>query len=57
MRDECTELELRLTGDRAVGLWGVLGEGGRQALHRVWSAVDAADETAGSASGRETGGR
>lgn len=61
VRDECTELELRLVGDRAVGLWGALGEGGRQALHHVWRAVDAADETtdgtAGSAPSRETGGR
>ena len=61
VRDECTELELRLAGDRAVGLWGALGEGGRQALYRVWCAVNAADETTdrttGSASDRETGGR
>jgi|GEM_PF-3381283 len=61
VRDECTELELRLVGDRAVGLWGALGEDGRQALYRVWRAVDAADEaadgTAGIAPGHETGGR
>lgn len=61
VRDECTELELRLAGDRAVGLWGAAGEGGRQALYRVWCAVDAADETtdrtAGSAPGCQTGGR
>lgn len=25
VRDECTELELRLIGDRAVGLWGPRG--------------------------------
>lgn len=36
VRDECTELELRLAGDRAVGMWGAHGERGRQALYRVW---------------------
>lgn len=35
VRDECTELELRLAGDRVVGMWGAHGEGGRQALHRA----------------------
>jgi WhiB family transcriptional regulator, redox-sensing transcriptional regulator len=54
VRDECIELELRLAGDRVVGLWGALGEGGRQALHHIWCA---ADEAAGRAPGRETGGR
>ena len=61
VRDECTELELRLAGDRTVGLWGAYGESGRQALHRTWHAVRAADavtdERAGTVPGREKGGR
>ncbi|MGH8965816.1 MAG: WhiB family transcriptional regulator, partial [Actinomycetes bacterium] len=42
VRDECTELELRLAGGRAVGMWGAYGEAGRQALYRVWRADDPA---------------
>jgi WhiB family redox-sensing transcriptional regulator len=57
VRDECTELELRLIGDQTVGLWGAFGEGGRQALHRVWRVADVDDGTTGSAPDRETGGR
>jgi WhiB family redox-sensing transcriptional regulator len=46
VRDECTELELRLAGDRSVGMWGAYGEHGRQALHRLWKAANAADAAA-----------
>ena len=46
VRDECTELELRLAGDRSVGMWGAYGEHGRRAIHRVWRAVTAADAAA-----------
>jgi WhiB family redox-sensing transcriptional regulator len=56
VRDECTELELRLAGDRAVGMWGAYGEGGRQALHRVWQADESTNETATDAAERVPGG-
>jgi WhiB family redox-sensing transcriptional regulator len=36
VQDECLELELRLFGARKLGMWGVLGEDGRCALHTVW---------------------
>ncbi len=56
VRDECTELELRLADDRAVGVWGAYGEGGRQALHRVWRTDESTNETATDAAGRVPGG-
>jgi WhiB family redox-sensing transcriptional regulator len=56
VRDECTELELRLAGDRAVGMWGAYGEGGRQALHRVWQTDESTNETSTDAAGHVPGG-
>jgi WhiB family redox-sensing transcriptional regulator len=56
VRDECTELELRLAGDRAVGMWGAYGEAGRQALHRVWQTDGSTNETETDAAGRVPGG-
>jgi len=53
VRDECTELELRLADDHLVGLWGAYGEHGRRALHRLWRLVD----EAGIASDRGDGGQ
>jgi WhiB family redox-sensing transcriptional regulator len=37
VQDECLELELRLFGARKLGMWGVLGQDGRCALHTVWA--------------------
>ena len=31
------ELELRLFGAQKLGMWGVLGQDGRCALHTVWA--------------------
>jgi WhiB family redox-sensing transcriptional regulator len=56
VRDECTELELRLAGDRAVGMWGAYGEAGRQALHRLWQRHEPINESATDAAGRVPGG-
>jgi WhiB family redox-sensing transcriptional regulator len=33
---ECLELELRIGGERTVGVWGALNEEDRRALHQVW---------------------
>lgn len=40
--DECLELELRTAGEDTVGVWGVLPDADRRALHCVWSARRAA---------------
>jgi WhiB family redox-sensing transcriptional regulator len=37
VQDECLELELRLFGAQKLGMWGVLGEGNRRALHPIWA--------------------
>ena len=37
VQDECLELELRLFGAQKLGMWGVLGQDGRCALHTVWA--------------------
>lgn len=34
--DECLELELRLAGQRTVGVWGALAEDDRRALYPHW---------------------
>ena len=36
VHDPCLELELRVLGAAKVGMWGVLGEDGRRALHPLW---------------------
>lgn len=56
LHDEYTELELRLAGDRAVGMWGAYGESGRQALHRVWQTDESTNKSATDAAGRVPGG-
>lgn len=36
VQDECLESELRLTGDRTVGVWGALPENDRRDLYPIW---------------------
>jgi WhiB family redox-sensing transcriptional regulator len=36
VQQECLELELRMSGEQTVGVWGALGEDDRRALVPLW---------------------
>ncbi|WP_051341931.1 WhiB family transcriptional regulator [Pseudonocardia spinosispora] len=37
VRGECLEFELRIAGERTLGVWGGLNTDDRLALHKVWA--------------------
>lgn len=57
VRRECLELELRTSGDRALGVWGALPAEDVRALYPVWQARRRERDDSGDHPGTEGGER